>query len=118
MIGTVERGDTVDRRPERGTKSVVARDLMDGLLLLSQFGMSIAISMGICLWGAAWLRDRYGMDKWIFIPAILLGLWLSFSSFRSISVYLQNRDAWKKKQERERLKKEAREREVRQIRKK
>ena len=118
MIGTVERGDTVDRRPERGKKSGVARDLMDGLLLLSQFGMSIAISMGICLWGAAWLRDRYGMDKWIFIPAILLGLWLSFSSFRSISVYLQNRDAWKKKQERERLKKEAREREVRQIRKK
>ena len=118
MIGTVERGDTVDRRPERGKKSGVARDLMDGLLLLSQFGMSIAISMGICLWGAAWLRDRYGMDQWIFIPAILLGLWLSFSSFRNVSEVLKNRDAWKKKQQQEQEKKEARAREVRQFREK
>ena len=112
MIGTVERGDTVDRRPERGKKSGVARDLMDGLLLLSQFGMSIAISMGICLWGAAWLRDRYGMDKWIFIPAILLGLWLSFSSFRNVSEVLKNRDAWNKKQKAEQEKQEARRREA------
>lgn len=112
MIGTVERGDTVDRRPERGKKSGVARDLMDGLLLLSQFGMSIAISMGVCLWGAAWLRDRYGMDKWIFIPAILLGLWLSFSSFRNVSEVLKNRDAWNKKQKAEQEKQEARRREA------
>ena len=112
MIGTVERGDTVDRRPERGKKSGVARDLMDGLLLLSQFGMSIAISMGVCLWGAAWLRDRYGMDKWIFIPAILLGLWLSFSSFRNVSEVLKNRDAWNKKQKAEQEKQEARKREA------
>ena len=102
----------MDRRPERGKKSGVARDLMDGLLLLSQFGMSIAISMGVCLWGAAWLRDRYGMDKWIFIPAILLGLWLSFSSFRNVSEVLKNRDAWNKKQKAEQEKQEARRREA------
>ena len=102
----------MDRRPERGKKSGVARDLMDGLLLLSQFGMSIAISMGVCLWGAAWLRDRYGMDKWIFIPAILLGLWLSFSSFRNVSEVLKNRDAWNKKQKAEQEKQEARRRET------
>ena len=102
----------MDRRPERGKKSGVARDLMDGLLLLSQFGMSIAISMGVCLWGAAWLRDRYGMDKWIFIPAILLGLWLSFSSFRNVSEVLKNRDAWNKKQKAEQEKQEARKREA------
>ena len=108
----------MDRRPERGKKSGVARDLMDGLMLLSQFGMSIAISMGVTLWAAAWLRDRYGLDKWIFIPAILMGLWLSFSSFRNISVVLQNRDAWNKKQKAEQRKQEARKREAGQGNKK
>lgn len=108
----------MDRRPEQGKKSGVARDLMDGLMLLSQFGMSIAVSLGLCLWGAAWLRDRYGIDKWIFLPAIFIGLWLSFGSFRSISVVLKNRDAWKKKQERERLKQEARKHEAGQGNKK
>ena len=100
----------MDRRPEQGKKSGMARELMDGIVLLSQFGMSIAVSMGVCLWGAAWLRDRYGLEKWIFIPAILLGLWLSFSSFRNISEVLKNRDAWKKKQQQ--LEKEAQKREA------
>lgn len=104
------------REPEK--KTGVAGDLAAGLILLSQFGMSIAVSLGLCLFGAVWLRDRFGLDKWIFIPAIFLGMWLSFSSFRSISVCMGNRDAWQKKQEQERRKKEAREREVRQIRKK
>ena len=108
----------MDRRPGRGNSTGLARELMDGILLLSQFGMSIAISMGICLWGAAWLRDRYGLEKWIFIPAILIGLWLSFSSFRNISEVLKNRDAWNKKQEAEQRKQEARKREAGQGNKK
>ena len=104
--------------PNRQKKAGAASDLMDGLVLLSQFGMSIAISMGLCLYGAAWLRERFGLEKWVFVPAVFIGLWLSFSSFRSVTVYLQNRDAWKKKQQQEQLKKEARHREAGQVHKK
>ena len=107
----------MEHGPGRNQNSGLARELMDGLVLLSQFGMSIAISMGLALYGAAWLRDRYGLDKWVFIPAVFIGLWLSFSSFRSVTVYLRNRDAWKKKQLQQQ-EKEARQREVRQVHKK
>ena len=103
------------KKPEK--KAGAASDLMDGLVLLSQFGMSIAISLGLCLWGAAWIRERFGLEKWVFVPAVFIGLWLSFSSFRNVSVYLQNRDAWKKKQQQDQLKKEARRREAGQVHK-
>ena len=99
--------------PQRDKKSGLAPELMEGLILLSQFGMSIAVSLGLCLFGASWLRDRFGLGNWIFLPAILAGLWMAVGSFRSISVYQRNRDAWNKKQK-ALEEKEARRREIRQ----
>ena len=99
--------------PQRDKKSGLAPERMEGLILLSQFGMSIAVSLGLCLFGASWLRDRFGLENWIFLPAILAGLWMAVGSFRSISVYQRNRDAWNKKQK-ALEEKEARRREIRQ----
>lgn len=104
----------MNKAPRQGKTGGLAPELMEGLVLLSQFGMSIAISLGLCLFGASWLRDRFGLENWVFIPAILLGLWMAYGSFRSISVVMKNRDAWNKKQRALQEQEEARHREVRQ----
>lgn len=52
------------------------------LVWLTQLGISIAAPMALCIMGAFWLRNRFGLGAWVLIAGILLGLYLAFDGFR------------------------------------
>lgn len=67
------------------------------LIWLTQLGLSIAMPLGLFLWGAVWLRDRYDLGVWVLILGLVLGLYSSFSAVRTFYLYYKNREAPKKK---------------------
>lgn len=44
------------------------------LVWLTQLGMSIAVPLGGFVWGAMWLRERFGLGKWVIVCGCIVGL--------------------------------------------
>ena len=44
-----------------------------GLVWLTQLGLSVAGPLFVFIYGAVWLRDRYGMGVWVLILGIVFG---------------------------------------------
>lgn len=63
--------------------------MMQIVVYITQFGISLALPLVLCLWGANWLQTRYALGSWIFIPAIILGLGGAASSFVSFAKYFK-----------------------------
>lgn len=60
---------------------------MQYLTWLTQLGLSLATPIILCLLGAWWLREKFALGSWIFIPAIILGVGGAISSFASFAKY-------------------------------
>ena len=62
--------------------------IMRGLSYLSQFGLSLAAPLLICLFVCSWLVRRFSVGAWIFVPGLILGLGASgctaWKFFRSV----------------------------------
>ncbi len=50
------------------------------LVWLTQLGVSIVCPVVLCLFGAIWLRDRFGLGNWVLFLGIALGLGGAFSA--------------------------------------
>ncbi len=72
------------------------------LVWLTQLGMSIALPMGGFIWGAVWLRDRFGLGKWVVICGCVIGLICAIDgvihSFQIISRIMHKQDEESKKE--------------------
>ncbi len=66
------------------------RRIVKDLSWLTQFGVSLCVPPVLFLLGAWWLT-QHGFGAWVYIPALVLGLGTSASSFRSFLRYIQNR---------------------------
>ena len=53
------------------------------LVWLTQLGISVAVPPALCILGAVWLRNRFGLGAWILIVGIVLGLYLAADGFRT-----------------------------------
>ena len=53
------------------------------LIWLTQLGVCVAAPLTLCIMGAFWLRNRFGLGSWIVIVGIILGLYLAFDGFRT-----------------------------------
>ena len=69
------------------------------LVWLTQLGISIAAPLALCIMGAFWLRNRFGLGAWVLIVGILLGLYLAFDGFRTSMKAMEKMSAGSKKKE-------------------
>ena len=55
---------------------------------ITQIGISVIISVFICIYGAAWLRDKFSLGNWIVILGIVLGIGSGILSvFRQVRAF-------------------------------
>ncbi len=47
---------------------------LQNLSFLTQFGLSVASPLVLCLLCAAWIVKRFGVGTWVYLPALILGL--------------------------------------------
>lgn len=52
----------------------VAEECLRSLILMSQFGLSIAVPLVLCTYGAYWLQNRFALGGWVVIAGLLIGL--------------------------------------------
>ena len=50
------------------------RALAQGLPLITQFGLSLAVPPAVCLFGAGWLRTQFCLGEWIIGAAVVLAV--------------------------------------------
>lgn len=55
-------------------KRQILRECVENLALLTQLGLSVAIPMVLCLYGAGWVRGRFDLGLWVMFVGLLLGL--------------------------------------------
>ncbi len=53
------------------------------LLWVGQFGFSVLFPTVALVWGAVWLKDRFGLGLWVVILGLLLGVLTSLATARS-----------------------------------
>lgn len=59
-------------------------DLHRNLLYLTQLGLSLAMPLLLCIFGAAWLRQRFDLGNWVVLLGIVLGFGGSAVTFRDV----------------------------------
>ena len=52
--------------------------------LITQAGLSFCVPLVLCILGASYLRSRLGLDQWIMLVGILLGLASGVSGFANV----------------------------------
>lgn len=70
------------------------------LIWLAQLGISVAVPLTVCIWGAAWLQNRFALGPWVMLIGIMLGLYLAYDAFRT-SIKAMERMQKPKKDEQE-----------------
>ena len=55
-------------------------EVMKNMSYLTQVGLSIATPIVLCILGAVWLQNRFGLGGWVLILGILLGVGGGISS--------------------------------------
>lgn len=65
------------------------------LVYLTQVGLSLAMPLILCCFGAAWLQRRFQLGSWVIFVGIILGVGGAVSSFRGF-MHEANRQARKK----------------------
>ena len=66
------------------------------LSILSQFGLSLAMPLLLCLFVAYQLREHFHLSYWIYLPAFFFGLAASFMTAYSFICLSQRRRRSKK----------------------
>lgn len=78
-------------------KHQILKECVENLALLTQLGLSIAVPPLLCLYGAGWVRNRFGLGLWIMILALLLGLGSSMSNVYRFWKQIQHRGNQRRK---------------------
>lgn len=67
------------------------------LIWLTQLGISVAVPLALCTFGAVWLRDRFQLGSWILVLGIGLGFYLAIDGFRTSLKAMEKMNRSKKK---------------------
>lgn len=70
------------------------------LTILSQFGLSLAMPLLLCLFVAYQLREHFHLSYWIYLPAFFFGLAASFMT--AYKFYLSVSEKEKKQEKKDR----------------
>lgn len=70
------------------------------LSILSQFGLSLAMPLLLCLFVAYQLREHFHLSYWIYLPAFFFGLAASFMT--AYKFYLSVSEKEKKQEKKDR----------------
>ena len=70
------------------------------LSILSQFGLSLAMPLLLCLFVAYQLREHFHLSYWVYLPAFFFGLAASFMS--AYKFYLSVSEKEKKQETKDR----------------
>ena len=70
------------------------------LMILSQFGLSLAMPLLLCLFVAYQLREHFHLSYWIYLPAFFFGLAASFMT--AYKFYLSVSEKEKKQETKDR----------------
>ncbi len=54
---------------------------LKSLVWFTQLAFSVLGPLILCIWGSAWLRDRFGLGSWVVILGVLLGVGGAVSGF-------------------------------------
>lgn len=65
---------------------------MKYLSFLTQLGLSIVTPIVLCIWGAVWLQNRFGLGGWVLIVGILLGVGGGGSAFYQFYQFIQREE--------------------------
>lgn len=68
------------------------------LVWLTQLGLSVALPPAVFIWLGVWLRDRFGLGKWVVIVGIVVGVVCAIDGLRT-SLKAMQRMTGDKKQE-------------------
>ncbi|MDO4563666.1 MAG: AtpZ/AtpI family protein [Clostridia bacterium] len=49
------------------------RDIIRALAMITQIGLSMAMCVILCIWGANFLREKLNLGSWVIIAGALLG---------------------------------------------
>ncbi len=53
------------------------------IVWVTQLGFSVAFPPVAIIWGAVWLRDRFGLGNWVVVAGVVLGLLCAIDGLRS-----------------------------------
>lgn len=73
--------------------------LMQNIAYLTQVGLTIAIPLVLCIFGASWLQEKFNLGGWVVMVGIILGIGGAISSLAEFIRYA-NRQASKNKKPR------------------
>lgn len=59
------------------------KDVLQGLSMLSQLGVSVALPPILCILAGVWMQKKCGLGDWVVIVALLVGLVSGACSFAS-----------------------------------
>jgi len=76
---------------ERGKKMKHRSEIMQNLLLLSQFGLSLAAPLLLCLFLCQHLVSVRHVGEWVYIPGFFFGLGASFTTAWKLYQSVMNR---------------------------
>ena len=68
------------------------------LVWLTQLGLSVALPPAVFIWLGVWLRDRFGLGKWVVVVGIVMGVVCAIDGLRT-SLKAMQRMTGDKKQE-------------------
>ncbi len=52
------------------------------LVWLTQLGISVAVPLCLCTFGALWLKNTFSLGLWVLFVGVGLGLYLAVDAFR------------------------------------
>ena len=59
------------------------KEILQGLSMLTQLGMSVALPPVLCIFAALWVQKKWAVGDWILVVALLAGLVSGACSFAS-----------------------------------
>ena len=59
------------------------KDILQGLSMLTQLGLSVALPPVLCILFGIWAQKKWGLDDWVIVVSLLAGLISGACSFAS-----------------------------------
>ena len=59
------------------------KDILQGLSMLTQLGLSIALPPVLCILAGLWVQKKFALGEWVIVVALVVGLVSGACSFAS-----------------------------------
>ena len=59
------------------------KDILQGLSMLTQLGVSVALPPILCIFAGIWIQKKWGIGDWVIVVSLLVGLISGACNFAS-----------------------------------